>query len=611
MAIGVVAGAMFCSLTGLVLFAIGGMNTVTFVGAVSIPAAVAIAIERRRIAVSTVGQTRQFVARIRMPWKRRASLRPFVAFSGFCALVSTRTLGIAYQQTSTGLSAGSLAVWADWAAHLAYASSFAYGDNRSFINPNASGTRLRYHFLADFFPALFTRMPVTLPQALTVTSWAFAVVLPMLLWCVVLRLSGSRFVAGLSSGLFFLNGGLGFWWFFSDLSKGGAKILTALPQTYARLPDRGIMVDNAISASLYAQRSTQMGMSVGLAALLVILASRPSRNWAGYLFAGLLVGGTGIAHGHMLLSALALASMAFIRERRREWLWFLLPAAVVGLPLAAMVLPTSSAVRFLPGFMAEEFHQSWPWFWFRNIGLFLPLTIWISVFGGGQQRVRKLMLPLWLWFVVPNLVAFHPWSWNNTKYFLFWQLGWSIVLADWLRSSWLAARSAARSTRGPARQVRRVAVAVGLVGAGATMMLSGSLDAVRAMQTKTAIPWTDNDGVAMATWIRSNTPTHAVIAHAPSNTSPVTALTGRPTVSGFLGWTWDLGLPDWAVRSDDQKKILAGQPDALELVRRYRVTYVVIGPEERQYLSGSDSFWTQHSTAVKRFGSWAIYQLSS
>ena len=181
--------------------------------------------------------------------------------------VTTRILSLAYQTTPTGMSAGSLATWADWSAHLAYAGSFAYGDNRGLDLPIATGTGFRYHFLVDFFGAVFTVSGATLPQSMTLSVWVLAAALPVLLWCAVERLAGSRLAAAFTLALFVLSGGIGAFYFARDLRRGGWGIVTSLPQTYARIPDQDLWVDNTISASLYAQRSTLLGWSVGLAVL--------------------------------------------------------------------------------------------------------------------------------------------------------------------------------------------------------------------------------------------------------------------------------------------------------------------------------------------------------
>jgi len=542
------------------------------------------------------------VARLRLPMRAAASLRPFAVFTVAAGAVATRTLSLAYQATAQGVAVGNLAVYGDWSAHLAYAGSFAYGDNRALQSPLASGTPLRYHFLCDFFAAPFTVTGATLQQSLTLTAWVLAVVLTPLLLFAVQRLTGSRLTSILAVLLFTLSGGAGVWYFLVDVQHQGWGILTELPRTYARIPEQHIFVDNTISMSLYAQRSTQMGLCIGLAALVLLLAGRVTWRRPVFVVAGVLVAVTGITYVHLLLTALALGTLAAWAERRsgrwREWLWFLAPAAVVGLPLVAAIQPPSSALRWLVGWMAVDAHQSWPWFWLRNAGLFLPLFALAATTRVATPRLRRLTLPLWAWFVVPNLVAFHPWAGNNAKFFLFWQLAGAIVLADVL------GRAYARRVRWRGMAVQAVALAAVL-----GLVATGGLDTLRGMQRSSAMPWAAADDVSLALWLRDHAQAGDVLAHGGAHDSAVAALGGVAVVGAYGGWIYDLGLPDWYQRGLDSAEILAGGEGASALVQRYGVDWVAIGPVDRETRAASDEYWSEHGELAAEAGQYRLYRV--
>jgi hypothetical protein len=604
---GVVVGALAVSVVAFVAFEALGMGWHTVALGVAVPgcpAAVAIARQRHVLRLDA----RRCWRRLRLRWSHRSSLRPLALMTAASLAVSTRILSLSYQTTPNGISVGSLAVWGDWSAHLMYAGSFAYGDNRSLDLPTATGVGFRYHFLADFLGSLFTVTGATLQQSMALSAWMLAIAFPPLLWLVVMRLTRSRSTAALTVLLFTLSGGLGAWYFARDISDRGWGIVTTLPQTYARMPDQHLWVDNTISASLYAQRSTLMGLCVGFVALIVLLASRPRWSRRGFVAAGIIVGLLGIAHAHTMLTGLALASFALIADRRRTWLWFIVPTALIGLPLGWAISPQTSSIRWLLGWMAPQSNQDWPWFWFRNVGLFLPLFVGLAVLGGGLPRLRRLTTPLWLWFIVPNLIAFHPSEWNNTKYFLFWQLGGCLLIASWLPRAWSSARrSRARSCR-PAAVVwtGRAALAVGFV----SLISAGGLDTVRAMQRSTAIPWIDHDDLAAAMWLRTNSQPDEVLVYGADNTSAVAALGGRRAVSAYTGWTYDLGLRDWAARWSDTGAILSGSDDAASALERYGVDYVVIGPIERSQFAGDDAYWAAAGRLVFEQGEYRIYRVA-
>ena len=598
-AIGIVVGVVAVNVVTFLVFLAVGMGWPALLLGLAVPGCPAAVggfrrRSRLRAEISWAGR------RLRQPARRSTSLRPFLAFVAAAGAVSTRVLSLSYQSTPEAMRAGSLAVWSDWAAHLAYAGSFAYGDNRALELPTASGTGFRYHFLADFAGAVFTVPGATLPQGLVLSAWMLAVALPALGWCAMTRLTRSRLTAALTQLLFLLSGGLGAFYFARDVARDGWGIVGTLPQTYARIPEQHLWVDNTISASFYAQRSTQLGFAVGLAALILVLAARPAWSRRGFVSAGLLLGVLGIGHAHMLLTGLALGGLAWAVDRRRTWWAFLAPAAAIGLPLAWAIAPQTNSIRILLGWMAPAAGQSWPWFWLRNVGLLLPLWLGIALLGGGLSRLRRLTTPLWLWFVVPNVVAFHPSEWNNTKYFLFWQLGGCLVIGSWLAERWRRA--------GLARTAVGVATRVGVAVVVVVMVSAGGLDAVRAMQRTTSIPWADADDLAAAEWLRDNSDAGEVIVHGMSNSSAVAALSGRLAVSGYIGWTYDLGVPDWSQRWNDVRTILSGAPEAEEAISRYGVDLVVIGPRERSEHLASDAYWSTVGVLVYERGAYRIYR---
>lgn len=543
--------------------------------------------------------------RMRLPWRDGRSLRPLLLFTSACAAVSTRVLALGYQTTSDGLRVGHLSTYADWAAHLAYSGSFAYGDNRMLESPIAAGNPLQYHFLANFLGGLFTTTGVGLTTALVTTTWFFAVLMPVLMWCVVMRVVRSRATAALAVVLFTLTGGIGAWYFLQDVRAEGVGIITHLPRMYSRITEQHLWLDNTISASLYAQRSTQLGLCMGLAALLILLVARPARHRSAFAIAGVLIGVTGISWVHMLVSAIGLAvfaCLATLRSRTGEWrlwLWFLVPAIVIGAPLALSISPDRNSLRWDVGWMAPAADQPWIVFWLRNAALLLPLFAGISMFGGVPHRLRTLSAPFWLWFVVPNLIAFHPWNWNNTKFFIFWQWAGSIVVAAWIVE---IARARARR---PALRIAGASAASLLV---VSLTVTGALDTLRAMQRSSAIDWTDADDVAAAEWLRDEAEVGERLVYGATNTSAVAALSGVPALSGYPGWTDDLGMDDWYERWQASDAILRGDPGAGELVQRYGIDYVVIGPRERAESGADDDYWERFGTLVFELGDHRIYR---
>ena len=599
-AIGVVLGVVsFCIIT-FAMFMVVGMNWLTVCVGVALTGLVA-ASGLYRAGGTPRTDLASGVARVRLPMRKASSLRPLVALTIAAGAVATRTLSLAYQATPSGINAGNLAIYGDWSAHLAYAGSFAYGENQALQTPLAAGSPLRYHFLADYFAAPLTVTGATLPQALALSAWLLAIAMTPLLLCAVQRLTGSRLTSALALLLFTLSGGIGVWYFVRDVGEQGWSAITTIPRTYARMPDEGIWLDNTISVSLYAQRSTLMGLSMGLSALIILLAARVRWVRSGFIVAGLLIGVTGIAHVHMLFSGLALGGLAWAFDRRREWGWFVVSAAAVGLPMAWAITPPTSQMRWLIGWIAAEEQQSWPLFWLRNAGIFLPLFLALAVSGVANKRLLRITTPLWFWFIAANLISFHPWSGNNAKFFLFWQLGGCVVIADVVRRVWLR--------RGPASS--RVVYRSLAVLAVSALVVTGGIDTVRGMQRTTSFPWVTADEVEVADWLRTHQRPGDVLVYGATNTSAVAALGGVPAVSGYPGWTSDLGLTDWYDRVLHSGAVLSGADQAEELIGAYGVVWVLIGPWERAEYAASDDFWAARGERVIQHGDYSLYRVTS
>jgi hypothetical protein len=205
----------------------------------------------------------------------------------------------------------------------------------------------------------------------------------------------------------------------------------------------------------------------------------------------------------------------------------------------------------------------------------------------------KWFAPMWLWFVVPNIVVLQPWVWDNTKFFIFWVLLGSAVAGGVL---------AGMLRRG---RVATIVAVVALVLLG----LSGSLDLMRASDfSVSSVQFTDAGGLKVAEWVRRNTSPAAVFAVADEHNSPIPTLAGRRELIGYPGWLWTYGLADYVQKGEDDIRILKGDPAALELVRKYGIDYVMIGPQEVPR-GASRAYWDEHGTLVYDDFGYAVYRV--
>ena len=583
--------------------------------AAAVIGAIAVYIARPRVAADWTDARLRWLSPLdwrRHPW-------PLLVVLVVCGAWSVHFFHQAYVYTPQGLYAGYVNIWGDWAAHLSFAGSFAYGHNFPPEFPIDTGHHLGYPFMIDFFAADLVPLGLSLTEALTATSAMLALAFPGVLYLAALRFTAARSASVIAVFAFLLGGGLGFiyaldrlWPNFTPLPLPG----TGVPAEYTLDRDIGLQWLNPVLAYLVPQRSTLFGFSLALILLVVLwVAAREKLGARPFLVAGLMAGTLPIFHVHAYGTVVVLGAIWSLLARRREWFAFLVPALVIGVPILAWMWPpdNTSICGSLPaihGYCVEPgwlsftdwqlygvwlFIPEWVAFWLWNTSLLIPLIV------AGHFLPRwfptafpKWFAPMWLWFLVPNFIVLQPWVWDNTKFFIFWALLGSVVVGGVL---------AGMLKHRPATAAAAVAILVALC-------LSGLLDVSRASDFKaSANLFTDAGGLKVADWVRHNTSPTALFVVADEHNSPIPTLAGRRELVGYPGWLWTYGLADYLKKGEDDKRILDGDPATPELVRQYGIDYVMIGPQEIP-LGASRAYWDEHGVKVYDDGAYTVYRVN-
>jgi hypothetical protein len=606
LAFGTVVGAMAVAAVSFVLSMVVRDVTVVTVllglaTALALGTAAAIA-ARDRVAFDIADAVARWSASPRVaghPW-------PVAAVVLVCGAWTVHFLSQAYVYKADGLYAGYVNIWGDWAAHLSFAGSFAYGRNFPPEFPIDPGNHLGYPFMIDFLAANLVPLGSSLTSALVLTTALLGLAFPAVLYLAAQRFAGGRAAAAIAVFVFLLSGGLGFVRLIGDVQHGGLGALVHLPREYTLDRDLNYQWLNPVLAYLVPQRSTLFGFSLALIVLVLLwLAARERLGWRAFLFAGIVAGAMPVFHVHAYGTVVALAAFWAVFNRRREWLGFFVPALVVGVPIVLWLLPPSNnsvcgdgpslaGYCIHPGWLADG--TNWFWFWLKNTSVFIPLLI-VAHF---LQRwfptgIGKWFAPMWLWFVVPNLIILQPWDWDNTKFFVFWALLGSVTVGGLLAGVF---------KQGPAG----VAIAsIMLVMLG----LSGALDLARASDaTVSSYQFTDAKGLQVADWVRQHTSPHAVFAAADEHNNPIPTLGGRRLMVGYPGWLWTYGLGDYVQKGADEVAILQGAQNTPDLVDKYGVGYVLIGPQELAApRNANKTYWDQHGMLVYSNGEYSVYKV--
>ena len=589
---GSVIGAVVLAMTVFLLATALGLSLATVLTALGlVVAASAVGWSRARGLLDTE------IADLLRRW-RRLEPWPLWVLLALSWPFTLTVLAHGYQFTSQGLVTQGAGFYADWAAHLTYAGSFAFGHNFPPEFPVDPGHPMAYPFMVDLLAAALVPMGTSLTSALVLTSGLLALAFPAVMYLAGLRLIRSRVGAALAVLVFTLSGGLGFFQLFDNVRRSGLAALRQSHQLYTQDPARNMQWLNPVLAWMLPQRSVLFGFSIALLVMAMLWTAlrreEGTSDWAPFVFAGVLTGLSPLCHLHGYGTVVALAAFWALFSRRIQWAGFFVPAIALGLP---------AVLWMVHGGAASVHQQVWwlagrdepVWFWLKNTSLLLPAMaaafLWRSLL---PDRVGLYLAPIWLWFLVPNFFVFQPWDWDNTKFFAYWALFGALpvgaLLAGLLR-------------RGPPGRIAAYVLAVFL-------MLTGALDVGRALDASSASAlFTGSGGLQVAAWAREHTDPRAVFLVAPVHNEPIPTLAGRRVVVGYPGWLWTYGLTDWATRTHDAQVMLKGEPSTLDLLHRYRVDYVVLGPEDAAIQGSNGGYFDQIAERVYSSGGYTVYRV--
>lgn len=487
----------------------------------------------------------------------------------------------------------------DWSAHITYITSFVYGENFPPQLPILSGHRFSYPFLADFLSALFIKLGLSLTASIIFPGFILSLSLVLLLYAFGKNLTRKINVGILTAFLFLFNGGLGFWWFLKDIRKTGiVEILKNLPREYTHLDN--IEWINIITSQLLPQRGLLLGLLLSVFIYLSLWRTFDKNPKKHLLLAGFIASFLPLIHFHCFAAACFVAGWLAIYQLIskkgklkvfKDWLWFFLPILSFGLPQVsyfyAEVFQNQSFLRWQPGWMAEG---NVLLFWFKNLGLVLPLAF--LGFLKGRKKLKIFSLPFWALFFLANLFVFQPWEWDNMKIFIHWYIVASVLAV--IAIVYLLEN----------RKIFYKILGILLFGLS---ILSGALDVARLMQYKNHkfLFWGDQQ-FKLAKWIRQNTNPASVFLTAGSHNHFLPALTGRKIVLGYEGWLWTYGL-EYNQRKKDIAQIFKTADKTL--LGKYNIDYIFIGSDEKRQGANEKSFEENFETILDEGGN-KIYKVT-
>lgn len=553
-----------------------------------------------------------------------------------------------------GISTGVRNNFGDLPFHLSVISSFAYGNNFPPNDPTYAGVRFTYPFLTDFVSAIFVRCGADLRQSMFIENFVVGVAFVGVLHRWALEMLRDKLAAMITPVLVLLSGGLGWvllWDPIKEKSQQGlAEILHSLPDAFTVIPETTWRWGNAISTLLVPQRGFLLGLPLAVIVFTQWWLSesepvapveeqsgkrgkaggkkqkksktggtdqaqlaRPERfTLSDYPFsriplpvrrmaaAGVVAALIPLVHAHSFVVVMVVgACLALLQRRWRDWMVFFAVASLIALP--QMLWSTHNSAVDAGKFFDWEFgwdhgQENIAWFWFKNTGLFIPLTVAAILWRKKNKPLvsrRQLIffLPFTLCFIIPNAMKMAPWIWDNIKVLFYW----------WLASAPLVALLLSRLWR---QGGLKRAIAVALF---ACVTLAGALDVAGIVLRSNKFGIFNADGIGFAELIKQETAPQAIVVHAPVHIHPV-FLTGRRSLMGYPGHVWTHGL-DYGPREAEIRRVYAGAPDAAAILGKHAVSYIVVSPLERETMEVNDQFFSRFQL-VGEVGGYRLYKVT-
>lgn len=470
-----------------------------------------------------------------------------------------------------GIWAGGSNVWGDWAGHIGYIANWIYGANWPPQNPWYAGVRLSYPFLFDYTSAILVKSGFTLPWSLQLPGIIFGIILVWMCYRLTRAIFKSDLAGAIAVAIFMLSGGLGF-------------LLIPHNNELTHSYEANIQWVNFVISEMVPQRGILLGIVAALVIFWLLWQGWDSRKKINYLVAGIVLGMVPLFHAHTFMAVVVITGFLFVIRPRKLWWYFFVPAIILGLPQFAYFVPqvsgySSGFVRWQLGWAAHVQHDNWVWFWIKNVGLmfFLIPLAWITTW----KKDRKLFwiyVPFLLLFLACNVWVFQPWENDNSKLLRFWYLGSAILVGGFL------AQIAGK--KWPGKLV-----------AGALLVLvtiSGAVDAgwwLNFSKNKLQM-WSQSD-TQLAEFVKNNTSKTAIFLTNDNHNHWVVDLAGRKIVLGFRGWLWSWGI-NYSVREADVNKIFRGDPNTAQLLAKYNIDYVVVGPGEISNFKANQKYFEDH-----------------
>jgi len=516
------------------------------------------------------------------------------------------------QIKSDGLYFGHVNLWGDWAIHLGFANVFAFKSPQYWFayHPYFAEGHFTYPFVADMISGLLMRVGIDVKAAFVWPSvmavWGFIVGFYYLVYLTI----KSKLVAFVAVNFYIFSSGFGFTRFLADFATHPTISAILYPtQEYSRYMQYDWFTGNVAVGLLVPQRAFLLGATVAiwsLIGLLAVLQNKFKGKTKKILLAsGVAAGLLPIIHPHSLIALVIITGFICLVNYKKWqiWLWYAVPAGVLSIILylifIAGKIPNQSFFSLLLGWTASGGIIGWAKMWLILWGVALPLALIGLVFVIKQKdkTITAFYLSFFAIFALANIFLFQPIRFDNTKLFWWAYVGFSALVAFVVVRVWRAKNYVYKS----------FAIILAIL-----MCFTGGLEIIRLARTdKNSFKESSIQDVKLAKQIRQQTGQLDIFVTSPTqHNSPIFVWAARPILMGISGWVYSYGFNASQVEQDIQN-IYTGTDTTPQLLKKHKVSYVVIGPSEINDMQANESYFANTYRLAFSNDDYRIYDVRS
>ena len=511
----------------------------------------------------------------------------------------------------TGLYAGHVNVWSDWALHIGLASIFAYKSPQFWFayHPMYAGGQLTYPFLTDFLSGMLMRLGLSMPLAFIIPSIIFTVLLLLGMYLLLYLVLRSKVKAILAISLFFLSSGLGFVNFIKDfLNNPNLGLFLSPLKDYSALGDYQWYAGNVVVGLLVPQRPFLLGMTLAIWILTGFLYVFLKKEKEGRLdktiliISGILAGVLPIIHPHTFIVVVIISGLLSL-SLIKKWkflLYYIIPAGIFSTFLYFKFIwggveNWKHFFVWFPGWTIKGGFVQWIMFWLHTWGAMIPLAVfgWFILKKKFPLLIQIFFLSFFIIFIFGNLFLIQPIPWDNSKLFFWAYFGFSALAASALLWCWKK------------KFIGKIlAIILTFI-----LISTGTLELIRLQRiSHNQIQETSADDIQLGLQIRAKTDPLAIFLTDTSHNHFVMVWGNRPILMGYTAWVLNFGFL-YQQREKDIYTMYQGGLLADDLLKKYKVSYVVIGPGEIYNMHANENYFSSKFPIAFQNQSYRIYDV--